>query len=146
MRKRLFILAALSALVIMLSGCGKDNPEDNGGEQTPTSPFAGTWELTGVATKVSVGNIDVSVYLVFTDTDFEIYQKIGEGRYTKFDGTYVYGSDKTLSGKYSNNRPWGPYAVEFASDKSTLTLSLGSESDTYKKIDSVPQSVKDNLY
>ncbi|MCR5408082.1 MAG: hypothetical protein K6E61_03140 [Bacteroidales bacterium] len=145
MRTRAFVMAALAALAFAFSGCKPDNPEE-GGEQTPKSPLAGSWELTGVATKVSVGNVDVSVYLLFTDTDFEIYQKIGEGRYTKFEGTYVYGSDKTLSGKYSNSRPWGPYAVEFASDNKTLTLSIGNEADTYRKIDSVPQTVMDNLY
>lgn len=138
-------MAALTALVFAFSGCKPDNPEE-GGEQTPKSPFAGSWELTAVSTKVAVGNVDVSVYIVFTETDFELYQKIGEGRYTKFEGTYIYGSDKTLSGAYSNSRPWGPYTVEFSSDKNTLTLSIGNESDTYKKIDAVPQSVKDNIY
>jgi len=145
MRTRAFVMAALAALTFAFSGCKPDNPEE-GGEQTPKSPLAGTWELTAVSTKVAVGNVDVSVYLVFTEKDFEIYQKIGEGRYTKFDGTYVYGADKNLSGKYSNERPWGPYAVEFASDNKTLTLSIGNESDTYKKIDAVPQTVMDNLY
>ena len=145
MRTRMLIAAALTALAFAFSGCQPDNP-DNGGEQAPKSPLSGTWELTAITTKVAVGSVDVSVYLVFSDTDFEIYQKIGEGRYSKFEGTYVYGQDKKLSGIYSNSRSWGPYDVEIASDNNSMTLSIGNESDTYKKIEAVPQGVKDNIY
>lgn len=135
-------LLALAAGLVLVWGCGKTNPE--GGEEDKLS-VEGAWELSGVATKVSVGSVDVSVYMEFASGKFTLYQKIGEGRYSKFDGTYTL-SDKSLSGKYSDGTSWGPYTAAMSGSNLTLTSAGGREVDTYKKISSIPSTVTENTY
>ena len=153
MMKKVF---ALAAMLLVLAACGgKDNPDtpsptpggEGGGSTTAKVDINGSWELSSVETKVSVGSVDVSVYISFTsDGNFTLYQKIGEGRYTRFTGTYTVSSDNKLSGKYSNNTAWGPYTAAMASGKLTLTSAGEKEVDTYSKISSIPTSVTQNVY
>lgn len=153
MMKKLF---ALAAVLLTIAACGgKDNPDTpsptpgggGGGGSTTKLDVTGSWELSNVETKVSVGSVNVSVYISFTsDGNFTLYQKIGEGRYTRFTGTYTVSADNKLSGKYSNNAAWGPYTVAMASGKLTLTSAGGKEVDTYTKISSIPTSVTQNIY
>lgn len=153
MMKKLF---ALAAVLLTIAACGgKDNPDTpsptpgggGGGGSTTKLDVTGSWELSGVETKVSVGSVNVSVYISFTsDGSFTLYQKIGEGRYTRFTGTYTVSADNKLSGKYSNNAAWGPYTAAMASGKLTLTSAGGKEVDTYTKISSIPTSVTQNIY
>ena len=128
----------------MLAGCGKKEPED----LTPAVDVTGSWELSSVTTRATVGSEQVSVYLVFDASGtFEIYQKIGAGRYTRFNGKYSLNKEeKLLSGTYADGTAWGPY--EAALDGTTLTLAKpgGKEVDTYKKVDSIPESVTGNTY
>ena len=153
MMKKLF---ALAAVLLTIAACGgKDNPDTpsptpgggGGGGSTTKLDVTGSWELSGVETKVSVGSVNVTVYISFTsDGNFTLYQKIGEGRYTRFTGTYTVSADNKLSGKYSNNAAWGPYTAAMASGKLTLTSAGGKEVDTYTKISSIPTSVTQNIY
>ena len=153
MMKKLF---ALAAVLLTIAACGgKDNPDTpsptpgggGGGSSTTKLDVTGSWELSNVETKVSVGSVNVSVYISFTsDGSFTLYQKIGEGRYTRFTGTYTVSADNKLSGKYSNNAAWGPYTAAMASGKLTLTSAGGKEVDTYTKISSIPTSVTQNIY
>lgn len=153
MMKKLF---ALAAVLLTIAACGgKDNPDTpsptpgggGGGGSTTKLDVTGSWELSNVETKVSVGYVNVSVYISFTsDGNFTLYQKIGEGRYTRFTGTYTVSADNKLSGKYSNNAAWGPYTAAMASGKLTLTSAGGKEVDTYTKISSIPTSVTQNIY
>ncbi len=153
MMKKLF---ALAAVLLTIAACGgKDNPDTpsptpgggGGGGSTTKLDVTGSWELSNVETKVSVGSVNVSVYISFTsDGSFTLYQKIGEGRYTRFTGTYTVSADNKLSGKYSNNAAWGPYTAAMASGKLTLTSAGGKEVDTYTKISSIPTSVTQNIY
>ena len=154
MMKKLF---ALAAVLLTIAACGgKDNPDTpsptpggggGGGSTTTKVDVTGSWELSNVETKVSVGSVNVSVYISFTsDGNFTLYQKIGEGRYTRFTGTYTVSADNKLSGKYSNNAAWGPYTAAMASGKLTLTSAGGKEVDTYTKISSIPTSVTQNIY
>ena len=152
MMKKIF---ALAAMLLVLAACGgKDNPDTpnpnpggGSGSTTTKVDVTGSWELSGVETKVSVGSVNVSVYISFaSDGSFTLYQKIGEGRYTQFTGTYTLSSDNKLSGKYSNNTAWGPYTAAIASGKLTLTSAGGKEEDTYSKISSIPTSVTQNIY
>lgn len=153
MMKKLF---ALAAVLLTIAACGgKDNPDTpsptpgggGGGGSTTKLDVTGSWELSGVETKVSVGSVNVSVYISFTsDGSFTLYQKIGEGRYTRFTGTYTVSADNKLSGKYSNNAAWGPYTAAMASGKLTLTSAGGKEVDTYTKISAIPSSVTQNIY
>ena len=153
MMKKLF---ALAAVLLTIAACGgKDNPDTpsptpgggGGGGSTTKLDVTGSWELSNVETKVSVGSVNVSVYISFTsDGSFTLYQKIGEGRYTRFTGTYTVSADNKLSGKYSNNAAWGPYTAAMASGKLTLTSAGGKEVDTYTKISAIPAAVSGNTY
>lgn len=141
MMKR-FLMAM--ACLFLLAGCQEKEPDDT----MPAVDVTGSWELTAVSTRASVGSEQVSVYLVFDASgSFQIYQKIGAGRYTHFSGKYSLDKEtKLLSGTYADGSAWGPY--EAALDGTTLKLSRpeGKEVDSYKKIDSVPESVTANTY
>ena len=142
MKKYLLMAACALALV----ACKKD-----GGEEpvppVPTQGIVGTWELVSVATKATVGDIQVSVYVDFNSSgNFTLYQKIGMGRYTKFEGTYTLTSDNKLAGSYGDNSSWGPYDAVLNGETLTLTSAGGKEVDTYKKISNFPQEVTENLY
>ena len=141
--KRVLYAITVAALCL-LTACGKD--KQPGKEETKPSAITGVWELSDISTKASIGSVNVSVYLDFTsDGKFTLYQKIGEGRYTKFTGTYAL--DKaSLSGKYSDGKPWGPYNAEINSSSLTLIKEGGKETDTYRKIDAVPEAVTSNVY
>lgn len=153
MMKKIF---ALAAVLLTIAACGgKDNPDTpsptpgggGGGGSTTKLDVTGSWELSNVETKVSVGSVNVSVYITFASGDsFTLYQKIGEGRYSVFTGTYTLSSDNKLSGKYSNNAAWGPYSAALSGGKLTLTSAGGKEVDTYTKISSIPTSVTQNIY
>lgn len=142
MKKYLLMAACALALV----ACKKD-----GGEEpvppVPTQGIVGTWELVSVATKATVGDIQVSVYVDFNSSgNFTLYQKIGMGRYTKFEGTYTLTSDNKLAGSYGNNSSWGPYDAAVSGETLTLTTAGGKEVDTYKRISLFPEDVLRNTY
>lgn len=142
MKKYLLMAACALALV----ACKKD-----GGEEpvppVPTQGIVGTWELVSVATKATVGDIQVSVYVDFNSSgNFTLYQKIGMGRYTKFEGTYTLTSDNKLAGSYGDNSSWGPYDAVLNGETLTLTTAGGKEVDTYKRISLFPEDVLRNTY
>ena len=148
MIKRLFIFAA-AVMMIGLSGCHKHNEVDE--NEILKAGIQGCWELTSVTTKsASVGNVTVDVYIEFLAPDaMTLYQKIGEGRYTKFTGTYTL-AEKQLSGTYTsgNKKTWGPYDATLDDEAGILTLALPekTEKDVYKKIESIPSAVTSNVY
>lgn len=97
---------------------------------------------------VEVTGMDASavpqVYIDFkADYTFEIYQKVGEGRFRRYDGTYAVAEDM-VTGKYSDGEDWGSgYAAAFEGDFMTLTAGNGSaEVCKYEKA-SLDQSEKD---
>lgn len=141
MKKYLLMAACALALV----ACKKDGGEEPA--PVPAQSIVGTWELVSVATKATVGDIQVSVYVDFnTSGNFTLYQKIGQGRYTKFTGTYTLTSDNKLAGSYADGSTWGPYDAVVSGDALTLTSAGGKEVDTYKKISAIPENVTGNLY
>ncbi len=141
--KKMMLAGAVLAVLPVLAACDKP-----GGDDTPQADVTGIWELSSVSTKASVGGVNVNVYLEFgSDGSFDLYQKIGEGRYTYFEGTYVFDKEQNqLTGNYAGGSAWGPYAVEQQGSSLTLTSRGGKEVDSYKKIDAIPASVTDNLY
>lgn len=142
MMKKLLFLAA-SAL-LLFTACKKDGPD--GPDPVVKSDIEGVWELSSVAVKASVGSVSVSVFVEFvSDGNFTLYQKIGEGRYTKFTGKYTF-KEGTLSGTYSSGKTWGPYKAALSGDTLTLTSAGEKEVDTYKKVSAVPESVTSNVY
>lgn len=133
----------MAAVVLALFACKKEGSEN----PTPIESIEGVWELSNVATKVSVGDIQVSVFVEFaSDNTFTLYQKIGEGRYSKFNGSYAMAADGKLSGSYSGGSSWGPYDAVVDDKALILTSAGGKEVDTYKRVDAVPTSVTNNLY
>ena len=139
MMKKLLTAAAAALLFL---GCGPVQPEK------PKFDVTGSWELISVDTKVSIGDTEVSVYLDFSaDGSFALYQKLGEGRYSAFSGTWGLDLEASqLSGTYSDATAWGPYDCACENDVLTLAFPGGSETDSYKKIDGIPASVTGNVY
>ena len=81
----------------------------------------------------------MNVYVAFnTNGQFDLYQQLGQGWYNHYTGTWQF-NEGTLQGKYSNDAAWGPWTV--ALDNGTLSLTKGTEQDTYKKISGIPDSV-----
>ena len=140
MMKRILCILACAAL---FAGCDR-KPED----QTETVDVVGAWELASVATKASVGAVVVDVYVDFSASgSFELYQKIGEGRYSHFTGTYKMDQENNqLSGSYAGGSAWGPYTAARSGNSLILTTAGGKEVDTYNKVDSIPASVTENTY
>ena len=140
MKFKRFLIIAVAALA--LAGC-KGHRE----EPSKAIDVTGEWELTSITTRgASIGGTPIAVYISFTaEKTFELYQMIGEGRYTYFKGTYQL-SGESLSGTYESGKPWGSvYTVAMEGDQMTLTTNGGSETDTYRKT-TIPQAVKDNIY
>lgn len=138
MKKFLMMMAMLA----VLAGCHKPDPVK------PKTDVSGIWELTNVSTKAaSIGSVSVSVYLNLDAAGtFSLYQKIGEGRYTAFTGSWLLADDDTLSGTYDGGKAWGPYAASVSGNTLTLVSAGGKEVDTYTKVSSIPSAVTDNLY
>ena len=112
----------------MAAACGPNNEGPK-----VSDAIVAEWHLTDMS------GADASaipqVYIEFKlDKNFELYQKIGDGRYRKFEGTYAV-SGTTLSGKYSDGEKWGSdYVVSFDGEKMLLTAQNGSEEVcTYEK-------------
>ena len=131
MKKLLFILTAL--MVIASTGCKK--------EEKPIDCMAtlpGEWHYLPEG-------IDAEVYASFEeDGSFDLYQKIGEGRYRHYTGTWTC-EGNTLSGVYSDEAAWGSsYTMDFKdNDNMTLTALNGSEEIMAYTRESVPSEVKD---
>ena len=85
-----------------------------------------------------------AVYIEFNaDLTFEIYQKVGEGRYRRYDGTYVV-TENIVTGEYSDGEDWGSgYTAAFEDEILVLTADNGSgEVCRYEKA-SLDQAEKD---
>ena len=119
-----FILA-LSVFAAAVS-CGE---KDNG--PAVSEKIVAEWHLVGVSGMTSVPQ----VYVNFSqDLSFELYQKVGEGRYRKYEGTYTV-AGSVVSGQYSDGEKWGSdYKASFEGDNMVLTAQNGSEEAcTYEK-------------
>ena len=117
MRKTLYTLFAVLGLC-MFAGCGSSSKGDD------ASPLAkqlvGEWHLVSW-NGAAPGVFDAYVSFA-SDKTFEIYQQIEQVGYQKYTGSYLIGN-KMLSGKYSDNTPWGSsYEVSFDESGNTLTL------------------------
>lgn len=141
MKNMIRVIAAMAAAACMLCSCGGSKTE------TPLD-ITGEWRLSDVSTKAAViGEENVDVYLSFSsDKKFTMYQMIGQGRYSCFNGTWTLGGN-VLNGVYADGAAWGgSYEVSLSSDKTQLVLvSAGPlrEADTYIRTD-IPQEVIDN--
>ena len=119
------LILALSVLAAAAS-CGE---KDKG--PAVSEKIVAEWHLVGVSGMTSVPQ----VYVDFAqDMSFELYQKVGEGRYRKYEGTYTV-AGSVVSGQYSDGEKWGSdYKASFEGEKMTLTAQNGSEEAcTYEK-------------
>ena len=75
-------------------------------------------EMTGAGTSALP-----EVYIDFkADYSFEIYQKVGEGRFRRYDGTYAVAED-IVTGEYSDGEDWGcSYTASFEADGEVLAM------------------------
>ena len=149
MKKIAYIVIGL----IMLLGCkepGPDTPvtppdvpvDPPAKEETLAEKIAGEWHCV-------VSDIDADIYLnLLTDKTFELYQKVGEGSYRLYRGSWTMDEGlKTLSGKYNDGTSWGSsYAAVISEDKNSLTLTptnaVIQEDHVYRR-ESIPSAVKD---
>lgn len=139
MKLRTMVLTAAAAVLTLAAvSCGKKDKEE-------AVSIDGCWELYNVATKSTmVGFVSVDVYVEFHEGAFTLYQRIGDGRYSRFEGSYLLGKNKELTGTYAGGKAWGPYT--FVLSETDLVLTKGSEKDTYKKVSSIPEKVLSNVY
>ena len=122
---------------------GGENGNDNGNEggQTPELTFEqkllGEWYCPSLA----VGG---EAYLnLMEDKTFELYQKIGEGAFRLFRGTWNL-EDTILSGKYNDGEDWAAsYEVSLGDGTITITSQNdAAEESTFTKTQ-IPEDVKD---
>ena len=122
--KKIFRLLLILSAVLTAVSCGTKGPEIS-------TAIVGEWQLVSVSGQTSVPE----VYVNFAqDLSFELYQKIGEGRLRKYQGTYTV-TETIVSGVYSDGKAWGSdYEASFEGENLVLTAQNGSaEVCTYKK-------------
>lgn len=132
MKRLLFILTAL--MLITATGCKKDEKTIDCKATLP-----GEWHCTPEG-------LDADIYADFEENgSFDLYQKLGEGRYRHYTGTWEC-KGNTLSGKYSDGSDWGSsYTVVFTdNDNMTFTALNGSEEVMVYTRESVPSEVKED--
>ena len=137
MKKIVFYIFFAVVMAVAVSSCAK-----SGNDTSEFLDITGEWSL------ISSGDLsmdDISVYVSFTSDHFELYQKLGEGRYYVYSGTYTL-SGNILSGRYSDGTSWGSdYDVIIGSDSLTMTARNGSgEVSVYTRED-IPAEVLGNI-
>lgn len=126
------ILYLVFATLLLVSCGGKEE------SQPAVAPLEGCWELMDVSSKSArIGDVQVSVFIRFSASDFTLCQKLGEAlHYTVFTGTYVLDGE-TLTGKYSDGTSFGPYSVKVG-DGIADFISGDKEVDHYRKVEKLP--------
>ena len=134
--KKSLILALVSALTLLVS-CKE--------EEIPLN-IIGTWGITDIQTKsATLGGQTVEIYITFNeDSTFQLYQMIGQGRFSSFSGTWTL-VETTLDGKYSDGSAWGSsYQISQNDDRTTLVMSCAGEDYSYKKT-TLPSDIESKL-
>lgn len=139
-------------MALMCIACGeKPAPPTPGPDPTPDPP--GPEPVETLASKISndwhcvVSDIDADIYLSLGSSfDFELYQKIGEGSYRLYKGTWELDEDTAmLTGKYNDGVSWGSgYTVTLSEDGNSMTLTPSEEAEdqVYRK-ESIPSEIKE---
>ena len=134
MKKILYILAAA---ICLLTSCEKQL-------KFPEKLY-GDW----FCHSTSLTSTDVYVYVTFNADSFILYQKIGDGAYRVYNGTYTLtpGADGLyiLTGEYSDGTPWGTEYAVLSSSNDTMVLTAGDVTETYTRVaDGIPADVKNS--
>ena len=116
--KNIYRILLIISAAFLAASCGSKEEGPNVSEN-----IVAEWHLTSVSGMSSVPQI----YINFAqDLSFQLYQKVGDGRYRRYDGTYTVAST-VLSGKYADGQAWGSsYTVSFDGDVLVLTADNGS--------------------
>lgn len=84
----------VAAAVLVLASCSKS-------EVAAVKKIAGDWYYETVES-----DVPVQVYASFAkDRTFQLFQKIGDGAFRRYTGTYTF-DGTTLDGVYSDNSAW----------------------------------------
>ena len=122
--KKIFRLLLILSAALSAASCGTKGPEIS-------TAIVAEWHLVSVSGQTNAPQ----VYINFAqDLSFELYQKIGEGRFRKYQGTYTV-TETLVSGVYSDGKAWGSdYEASIEGENLILTAQNGSaEVCTYKK-------------
>lgn len=111
MKKILYVICA----ALLIAGCGNKEEKKSLSEQ-----LVGDWHSTSL-TMSDAYTYAGEVYIGFSaDKTFELYQKIGEGAFRLYRGTWNLDGD-LLVGKYNDGEAWGAqYRISI--DGKTLTM------------------------
>lgn len=132
MKSKILFTAMLAVLAFVGCGKEKDTPKvDN------AANVVGEWHC-------APEGMDVDVYVAFDAAGtFDEYQRIGEGRYRHYAGTWSVNKSE-LSGVYADGTEWGSsYALSFDGDTMTLTAKNDSEEAILYTKTVIPAEVKD---
>ena len=133
MKRLIYIFVTL--LMVVATGCKKESPApkvDN------AAKLVGAWHCTPE-------EMDVDVYVEFAeDKSFDLYQRVGEGRYRHYTGTWSV-EGNIVSGVYEDGAEWGSsYAVTFAdADNMTFTAQNGSDETLNYTRTTIPDEIKE---
>ena len=134
MKAKIYSIISVLCAALLFIGCAKekDTPKVNN-----ATKIVGEWHC-------APDGYDVDVYVAFDAAgSFEEYQRLGEGRYRHYAGTWSV--DKSvLSGVYADGTEWGStYTLSFEGETMTLTANNESaEAIVYTKCE-IPAEVKD---
>lgn len=134
MRKIIIRMFAAAVVLAALLSCKKD-------EARPMD-ISGEWHLVS-SDKVDKEEYGIDVYVVFNPNGrFELYQKISEGRYRYFSGTYAL-SGSHLTGSYSSGSPLASeYEASLENGGAELVLAASSGAETCRYVrEAVPDEV-----
>lgn len=136
MKRLAFIVLMAAAALAALSGCKKDDPT------APGIDVSGEWHLQS-SDKIDISAEGIDVYVSFLSSgSFEIYQKISDGRYRHYTGTYSATGDH-ISGTYSDGSAWGSgYTAVVSGETLTLTSDNASKEVTVYAKEEIPAEVK----
>lgn len=135
MKRILYIISA----ALILGACGNNNGSPSpDGPDTPSdqTSIVGEWHSTSLT-------VSGDVYLDFNDDEsFEMYQKIGEGAYRLYRGTWNI-EESILTGKYNDGEAWAAsYDAVLDGNKLTLTSKNDAAEMTEYTSCTIPEEVR----
>lgn len=152
MKKILYMIMALS----LIAGCGPiEQPDTPDTPDTPVDPPTPPVEEKTLSQRIPgewhcvVSDFDADIYLSIMDNaSFELYQKVGEGAYRLYRGTWTLDEATCeFNGKYNDGESWGSaYTLALSDDDQSMTLTPKNSSEekhSYGRTE-IPSEVKDN--